>query len=291
MIVYTFWEPREKIPYYLQLCMETWKKFLPNAEIVLLDYKNIGEYIDIDKDIGSNLLSGRFSLVHIADAIRVALLAKHGGVWVDVDTIILNPNAEKYFLPDEKNRTVFFGTPSRGGIRICFINTPPNAPCMNGWLDYIREKIETLTPSTQITWDFLGNKFIDAYYKTHKDEIQILSMAPTMPELKLISKETGVTYRSCYPLYYFKHNNHLTDVNADLLLLHNSWTPKAYKNFSPENFLRCDCTMTNILAEILELKVPPPMNVFRLILCSKNKLLVSTKKFPSKFGGKFFLRI
>ena len=257
MIVYTFWEPREKIPYYLQLCMETWKKNLPNAEIIVLDYKNLSDYIDLS-EFGSNLTSGRFSLPQIGDAIRVALLAKHGGVRVDVDTIILNPSAEKYFLPDENNRTVFFGTPSRGGIRICFINTPPNAPCMVGWHEFVKKQVQTLTPATQITWNALGNKFIDAYYKTHKDEIQILNMAPTMPELKLISKATGVTYRSCYPLYYFEKNCHLADVDGDLILLHNSWTPKTYKHFSPEETLRCDCTMTNILAEILEIKLPPP---------------------------------
>ena len=77
MTVYTFWEPREKMPYYIKLCMETWKKNLPNAEIVLLDYKNLGEYIDV-KEFNPILFSGRFKLALIADALRVALLAKHG---------------------------------------------------------------------------------------------------------------------------------------------------------------------------------------------------------------------
>ena len=67
MKVYTFWEPREKIPYYIQLCMKTWEKFLPNTEIVLLDYKNIREYVDID-ELGEVLFSGRFSLRQVSDA-------------------------------------------------------------------------------------------------------------------------------------------------------------------------------------------------------------------------------
>ncbi len=79
MFVYTFWEPHDQIPYYLQLCMETWKKFLPNATIVLLDYKNIGDFIDV-RETGLKLFSDKITLQVVSDAIRVAILAKHGGV-------------------------------------------------------------------------------------------------------------------------------------------------------------------------------------------------------------------
>ena len=167
MIVYTFWEPREKVPYYLQLCMETWKKFLPNTEVVVLDYKNIGEYIDIDKDIGSNLRSSQISLQVISDAIRIAVLLKYGGVWLDFDTIILNSNVEKYFLPDEDNKVVFFGrrkdeSYAKNFCQMCFINTRPNSKLINVWLDYIREKLSKLPPSEpRAKWSFFGNSFIN----------------------------------------------------------------------------------------------------------------------------------
>ena len=46
MNIFAFWEPRNKIPYYLQLCIETWKKFLPNCQITVSDMKNVGNYID-----------------------------------------------------------------------------------------------------------------------------------------------------------------------------------------------------------------------------------------------------
>lgn len=262
MIVYTFWEPRESIPYYLQLCMETWKRFLPNAEIVVLDYENIGEYVDINKDIGSNLLSGRFSLPMIADAIRVALLAKYGGIWMDIDTIILSSDAEKYLLPDEKNKIIFFGDLKHTNVHIAFINTPPNSICINLWLDYIREKLKNLTPETKITWYFMGNGFINVYVKKHLDEITILDADIHKPEMKIITEALKKIYpvdpiRGAYFDYYFMRNYHLKDIDTDLLLLHNSWTPPTFKKFSPEEVLRCDCTMTNILAEILEMKLPP----------------------------------
>ena len=35
--VFTFWEPKEKVPGYVRLCMETWKDRLPGYETTVLD--------------------------------------------------------------------------------------------------------------------------------------------------------------------------------------------------------------------------------------------------------------
>lgn len=266
MKVYTFWEPREKMPYYIKLCMETWKKNLPNAEIVLLDYKNLGEYIDV-KEFNPILFSGRFSLRQVSDALRVILLVKHGGVWMDTDTIVLSSDIEKYFLPDEKNRTVFFGNVKAHTPHIAFINTPPAAKCMNLWLEYIKERLQTLTPETVIDSLFLSNAFINSYSKNHADEVEILDRNLVMPELKIIPKSADLSQQNrmeAHQTYYHKQNRHLADVGVDMILLHNSWVPGSYRNYSPEDLLRCDCTLTNILAEALDMKLPPQEERFRL---------------------------
>ena len=43
--IFTFWEPQSKIPDYIKLCMRTWKKFLPEYEIVVLNYDNLDDWI------------------------------------------------------------------------------------------------------------------------------------------------------------------------------------------------------------------------------------------------------
>ena len=35
--IFTFWEPSTNVPGYLQLCVNTWKKNLPNSNIIILD--------------------------------------------------------------------------------------------------------------------------------------------------------------------------------------------------------------------------------------------------------------
>ena len=264
MFVYTFWEPRENLPVYLQLCMETWKKFLPNATIVLLDCKNIGEFIDV-RDFGSNLFSsGRFTLTQIADAIRIALLAKHGGVWLDADTIILNSEVEKYFLPDEKHRVVFFGVLQDRSCHIAFINAPPVSMCMKLWYECNREKIYNLNSSTPYKWDIFGNSFINEYSKKYVDEINILDRRTVMPELSLCTSLDSRSRTNAYINYYFLQNLHLTDVQSKMLLLHNSWSPDFFKQISFQDFFSFDCTMVNVLAEALDIKLPPSSEPFQI---------------------------
>lgn len=261
MYIYSFWEPRRRIPYYLRLCMETWKKFLPNAEIVILDYKNLSDFIDVKSELGEKLFSSSLKLALIADAIRVAVLAKHGGIWLDLDTIILKPEAEKYFFPDEKNRTIFFGSPQGKFVHLAFINTPSGSKCMTTWLEFLKEKIESLNPENKLSSAYqFANVLIDRYAKKFPNELNILERQLIMPELDSIPNPYSAPHmqrKEAYVDYYFIQSHHAKDINNDLLLLHNSWTPREFRDFSPETFLRCNCTMTNILAEVLEMKLPP----------------------------------
>ena len=93
--IFTFWEPVEKMPGYLKLCMKTWKKFLPDYKIIILDYKSLKN--NLGESLFNDIICKNMSLAVQADAIRVALLNKYGGVWIDTDTIILNGDFIKAF--------------------------------------------------------------------------------------------------------------------------------------------------------------------------------------------------
>ena len=61
--IFTFWEPKSKMPAYVSLCIETWRKFLPEYEIVVLDYSNLEEYLG--KHFYSSVLYKYFSLPNL----------------------------------------------------------------------------------------------------------------------------------------------------------------------------------------------------------------------------------
>ena len=190
--------------------------------------------------------------MHISDALRIAVLAKYGGVWLDIDTIILSRDAEKYFLPDERHRTIFFGDTESRGCYTAFINAPPAAMCLNLWREFNREKIWNLNAATVIEWDFFSNSFINDYAKNFPSEIKILDNRAVMPEIS----SGNVSSEKSYLEYYFLRNFNLANVNNDLLLLHNSWTPSFFKRIAPEKFFYVDCTMANVLAEALKINLP-----------------------------------
>ncbi len=75
--IFTFWEPEESIPGYLKLCMKTWTKFLPDKEIIILNYKNLNKWLG--KQLYNEILYSDFSLPKQADAIRCAVLCRGGG--------------------------------------------------------------------------------------------------------------------------------------------------------------------------------------------------------------------
>lgn len=109
MDIWAFWEPEATMPAYLRLCVETWRQ-IPGADIHLLNYRNLWKYIDIDA-YGPNLFNGSYHMAQIGDAIRAMLLEKYGGVWFDVDTIVIRPDFSKYLNPKKDVR--MFGNTSK----------------------------------------------------------------------------------------------------------------------------------------------------------------------------------
>lgn len=93
--IFIFWDKGwDNIPYLCKVCLQSWKYFNKNWEIVKLDKKNIYDYLD------ENLLKKvcKIKLVqHQADIIRVNLLKKYGGVWVDATVFCNKPLDEWLF--------------------------------------------------------------------------------------------------------------------------------------------------------------------------------------------------
>jgi hypothetical protein len=88
--IWTYWDQgtNKLLPLHI-LCIATWKKKNPNHDIIVVDQQNIFQYID-QKDLPVN-----WQIIDSAqpksDFVRLALLEKHGGVWMDITTICIKP--------------------------------------------------------------------------------------------------------------------------------------------------------------------------------------------------------
>lgn len=82
-----WWQGETKFPPLVKKCFENNKKYLDN--IIVITEQNYLEYIDIPENILDKVSKGIISLTQLSDIIRVNLLYKYGGLWLDA-TIFLN---------------------------------------------------------------------------------------------------------------------------------------------------------------------------------------------------------
>ena len=260
-LIFTFWEPRENIPGYLQLCIKTWKKFLPEYEIMILDYKNVKDYLG--ETLFSLIICKDLPLPIQADAIRVALLKRYGGIWMDVDTIITNGK----FLEEIKNfELVMLGEEKYKSQNIGFIFAIRNSSIMNQWLTEIINKVKIYKQinlnqnkkrkKIKVNWNFLGNEIIDRLAKniTTKKFFRLdRNKINAFPEIKFYENSSLTKFQRYQQLYFQKGEPHslLTQVKG-IILLHNSWTPFKYKVMSQKKFLSTNILLSRLLAEILK---------------------------------------
>jgi len=83
-IVWWCWlQGKSQAPELVKACLASIRKEMPDYDIRILDYSNIDNYVKLPDYIIEKHKSGMISAVHYSDIIRVALLVKYGGIWVD----------------------------------------------------------------------------------------------------------------------------------------------------------------------------------------------------------------
>lgn len=71
------------------------EKYVPDRKIIYLDANNYMKYIDIPNDIKEMYRQGIIGYAHFSDIIRLELLKKYGGLWLDA-TILLTGKIDSY---------------------------------------------------------------------------------------------------------------------------------------------------------------------------------------------------
>ncbi len=151
--IFTFWEPRERMLPYLGLCMKTWERHLSADQVVIIDYSNIESFIGkgtYDLDLLKTLP------LHVAkDAVMVAVLNRHGGIFMDADTI-LGGDISWVLKYLEGSEIVLFGT------HLGFMAAQPKAKIFGIWEEGVRRRLEELKGPAPFKdqWDYVGNSLV-----------------------------------------------------------------------------------------------------------------------------------
>jgi hypothetical protein len=84
-IIWMFWDGDET-PLIVKACFEKIKSLNYNYKINICNFSNINDYVDIKFNEHVDL-----KIAHKADIIRLALLEKYGGVWIDASVLMSLP--------------------------------------------------------------------------------------------------------------------------------------------------------------------------------------------------------
>ena len=84
-IIWVCWLQTDHIkPEVVEVCIKSIKKNAPSdCKVNVISMNNIAEYVELPSFIYKKLEKGNITLTHFSDILRMALLCKYGGLWID----------------------------------------------------------------------------------------------------------------------------------------------------------------------------------------------------------------
>ncbi|WP_298636792.1 capsular polysaccharide synthesis protein [uncultured Umboniibacter sp.] len=160
--LWAFWhDGEENAPPYIQACLKTWRDKNPEWFLEVLTYDTISSFLPLDNLIGDHWTE--IPVQAFTDLIRINLIAKYGGVWIDATCICKTPL--DYWLPRLMQGGFFaFDRPGPGreisswflsGSEDSYIVNRWKSHCNNFWTSLkgteVRHKVKEIYPG--LSWD------------------------------------------------------------------------------------------------------------------------------------------
>lgn len=92
-----WWTGESTAPELVRQCIKSVKKHAGNHPVYVIDKDTYSQYLLIPANILKKVEIGQMKLAHLSDYIRVSLLAKYGGLWLDATIYCANTIPEEYF--------------------------------------------------------------------------------------------------------------------------------------------------------------------------------------------------
>jgi hypothetical protein len=92
-IIWTFWDSKDaEANFVIKKCLENWKKNNPKHVIVVLNKENLNVFIEnVDvlkfKHV-TDLVTNKINFQRLSDYVRLLVLKRYGGIWMDASTIL-----------------------------------------------------------------------------------------------------------------------------------------------------------------------------------------------------------
>lgn len=128
-----WWQGKGDVPEVVKLCRKSLLRNSNGFDVVLLNQKNYSDFITLPKFIIERQIKGEISLSHLSDIIRVGLLSRYGGIWLDSCLCVVKP-----IVPTKRMSMPRFEPNNSGNLgKWCFgaISTPSGHKLMRYMYD------------------------------------------------------------------------------------------------------------------------------------------------------------
>lgn len=120
-IIWAYWQPAPA-PAFILACIANWRRFAPDHEVRLLDRASIGHWLpELRTDFDA------LPAYRQADWLRIQLLARHGGIWMDASMLL---SRDLGWLHETRRRRAA----DYVGFYIDRYTTQPDLPLVENWL-------------------------------------------------------------------------------------------------------------------------------------------------------------
>lgn len=254
--IFAFWESPNPIPAYLDLCKDTWVKNIPNCEIHILNHANLTQYIGDTYDIEA-LKTISFAMQ--SDIISAAVLEKFGGLFLDIDCIVID-DLFRIFNSISEDKLIAFGRPEAFAIHLAVLYCKkPNNPIMAGWRAGAQKRLQNIPE--KYDWSFFGNAIVNPLLKqdNHQNSFIIDRLISGNILETVVFNDAEVSRAIAnYKHFYFNeflgfNKNVLSLANFGVISLHNSWTPPQYQAIKDKSeFLQQNIPIAGMLDYVLK---------------------------------------
>ncbi len=239
--IFLYWDnkPGVKTPEYISMCQETIEKNKGDGiKLNIVNKNNITDYLD---DLPVNLFKLK-EIAHVADYVRIALLVRYGGIWLDSDCILLkslNPIFEKLKQYEYVGYSWKDLQPSLG-----FMASIKDCKFLSEHLFAIRKKIDRLTQFNNLRWQEFGYDSLWNITPKYRKDIFLYEHKYFSPIHFSKSVRSFLEYDSSESF------NHCFSV----MLFNKMFSHSNLSNLTKQEILKCNNLLSTLLKKALKIE-------------------------------------